>query len=805
MKKPHRKTTPPARYTPQPDIGLSAEQVKGRIAEGYTNYIKRPSAKPVWKILKDNVCTFFNLIWAIIIAVILALQAYGELFFTFTIIMNTLIAVVLEIRAKITLEKLNLVTAPRVDTVRGGQVASIDSNDLVLDDVILLSAGEQVPADAILLDGMPELNESMLTGESDAIKKKPGDMLLSGSYIISGSCRAQVERVGQDNYIQSIARQIKSVKAPQSYLFRDMNKLIRYIAIFIGPVAVALCLNNYFQADKVMDTALLKTAGALVGMIPAGMYLLITVALSFGVLKLARKQAQVRDTYSIEMLSRTNMLCLDKTGTITDGTMRVVEQVALCDLPDSECGNLIASIMAAQSTQNFTSDALGAYYKVEEPLTVSYNIPFSSKRKYTAAAFAGRGTYAIGAPEFLSVGELAPALQQQINAYAAAGQRVLMLAGSSTETAEDQLPADMKPLALVILEDHIRPEAPDTIAWFVKNNVHIKIISGDNPVTVSAIAKRVGVAGAERFASLDGKSEEEVIAMADDYTVFGRVTPEQKLTLVKELRRRGYVVSMTGDGVNDAMALKEADCSIAMADGSGVARNISNIVLLDNNFATLPSVVREGRQVVNNVQRSSTLFLMKTLVSIMLSFICIVLTETYPLSPSSLVMVEVFVIAIPSVVLTFQPNHSLIEGRFLTSVLKQCIPYGLTILINILLAMLCSRLFSLGLPADTNSAAHTLVILVFTLTAFMNLIFLCHPFNRIRAACVGLSALCIAGGILIDGLVLGGEIFGVSTLSVPVLLLTAVLLALVIPLHLGLTALYRLIVNAIERKKAPQA
>lgn len=794
MKHTSKKAQAPVRYTPQPDTGLSTEQVKERIAQGYTNYLKRPSAKPVWKILKDNVCTFFNLIWAIIIGTILALQAYDQLFFTFTIIMNTVIAVVLEIRAKLTLERLNLVTTPRVDTVRDGETVSVLSNDLVLDDVIILQAGDQVPADAILLDGMTEMNESLLTGESDAIKKKPGDMILSGSFVISGGCRARVEHVGQDNYIQSIARKIKSVKAPQSYLFRDMNKLIRYIAIFIGPAAVALCINNYFQTLHVED-ALLKTAGALVGMIPAGMYLLITVALSMGVLKLARKKAQVRDTYSIEMLSRTNMLCLDKTGTITDGTMRVVDQIALGTRGAEECGNLIAGIIAAQSTQNFTSDALQAYYKVTQPLSVSYNIPFSSKRKYTATAFEGVGTCAIGAPEFLSVGELPADVKQKIDGYAAAGQRVLMLAHSPQEAQEDALPDGMTPLALIILEDHIRPEAPDTIAWFVENNVHVKIISGDNPITVSAIAQRVGVANAEQYASLEGMSEEDVAAIADQYTVFGRVTPEQKLILVKRLRELGYVVSMTGDGVNDAMALKEADCSIAMADGSSVARNISNIVLMNNNFATLPSVVREGRQVVNNVQRSSTLFLMKTMVSVLLSLFCVILTIPYPFEPASLVMVEVFVIAIPSVILTFQPNHHLIEGRFLSAVLKQCVPYGLTIIANILLAMLCNTLFALS--ADE---AHTLVMLAFTLTAFMNLVFLCRPFNRIRAACVALSASCIAGGII-----LGGSWFGVTAFTLPVLLLTAAFVVLSIPLHLVLVALYRTVVRAVQSKRSQLA
>lgn len=788
--------TPLSAGTP---AGLTEEEVQARRTAGQTNYIKKSTAKPTWKIFTDNICTYFNLIWAIIITVILCLGEYNQLFFVAVIFANTAIAIILELRAKHTLEKLTLLTAPRVDTIRGGAHRSVSADDLVLDDVIALKTGDQIPADSAVLSGVCEVNESLLTGESDAIKKTEGAELFAGSFLVSGGCLARVTHVGQDNYIQKIAARVKTFKAPQSYLFRDINRIIKYIGIGIVPFAIIMYFTNRYAND--IHDALLKTAGSLEGMIPAGMFLLITVAFSMGVIKLSRRRTQVRDTYSIEMLSRTDTLCLDKTGTITDGTMRVVEEKMLSDMAPEEAGHLIAAIMAAQSTSNFTSDALTRRYTVSGAYDVLHNIPFSSKRKFTATVFRGKGTYAIGAPEFLSVGELPQPLRDTINAYAAAGKRVLMLAGSRTEVTEDVLPGDMRPLSLVVLEDHIREEAPDTIAWFVQNGVTVKIISGDNPVTVSAIARRVGVAGAEHYISLEGMDEEAVAEAAEKYTVFGRVTPDQKLILVRRLRADGHVVSMTGDGVNDAMALKEADCSIAMADGSEVARSLSNIVLLDNNFATLPQVVREGRQVVNNVQRSSTLFLMKTFFTIALSLVCAAVTGLhagfglfhgpfdYPFVANSLFMFETFVTGFPSVLLALQPNDSRIEGRFISSVLKQCVPSGVLLLINVLLAKWLSMLLLLNGGETT-----TLLTLVLTMSAFVNLVFLCLPINRLRLACILIALFGIVGTILI-----AGPVFDVTALTLPVVLLVLGFTAVSLPLHMGLSALYR---TLFLRKKA---
>lgn len=779
------------RYTPAPDMGLAREQVDARQRENLGNRIRRSTAKPTWRIFFDNICTFFNLIWAVIVGILIYLGAYDELLFIVVILANTVIAIVLELRAKITLEKLTLMTAPRVTAVRDGEDLVISADDLVLDDVFRLAAGDSVPADAILLDGLCEVNESMLTGESDAVRKAPGDRLFAGSFLISGGCVARADAVGDENYIQQVAARVKTFKAPQSYLFRDIRRIIRWIGIGIIPFSVIMYLNNYAQTSDVHD-ALLQTTGSLEGMIPAGMFLLITVAFSIGVLKLSARHTQVRDTYSIEMLSRTDTLCLDKTGTITDGTMEIVRDLPLSASPVPPA-DLIANILAAQSSGNFTSDALKKRYTTETALTVSYNIPFSSARKYTATAFAGIGTAAVGAPEFLPVGTLPDETAAAIATAAARGQRVLMLAVSPTETTEDKLPDGMTPVLLVFLEDHIREEAPATIAWFRENDVSVRVISGDNPVTVSAIAARVGVADAEKCVSLEGMSPEEVAAIAEDYTVFGRVTPDQKLALVRRLKQDGHVVSMTGDGVNDTMALKEADCSIAMAAGSEAARSLSNIVLQDNNFASLPAVVREGRQVVNNVQRSSTLFLMKTFFTIMLSLLCVLTLHAYPFTPKDLFLFETFVTGFPSVILALQPNTDRIRGRFISSVLRQCLPAGILLLLNVSLVMFGGGLF--GLEGD---GLHTLLCLILTSTAFINLVFLCYPFTLLRLSCVGLSFFGIIGSFLL----MGKDFFGIIIPDRKMLLILLAFALFSVVVHILLTFIEGKILSRYEKKKA---
>ena len=784
-----KKTQRPPRTETDPAVGLRSAEVAARRAAGMTNRAKSKTGKSYFRIVADNLFTYFNLIWAVIIGVLIAVGAYGDLLFSAIIVANTALAIFGEVRAKRTVEKLSMLTSPRVRVMRDGTMTEIAAEEVVTDDIVILGAGNQVPADLIVVEGTPEVNESLLTGESDGVKKAPGDMLLAGSFLISGGCAARAERVGNEAYIQTVAVKAKAFKASESYLFRDIRKIVRGIGILIIPFAVLSFLNNH--AALPVPAALRRTAASLAGMIPAGMFLLITVALSMGVIRLARRKTMVKDPYSIEMLARTDVLCLDKTGTITDGTMQVCGEWVFAPVKGVEVAAVMAASLAVQPDSNFTSAALRAYYTESGGLVPCANLPFSSKRKCTATSFTGFGTFAYGAPEFLHVGTLDPAVAARIEKEAAAGRRVLMLAHSPEQMEEESLPGVMYPVALILLEDHIREEAYETVRWFRENRVTVKIISGDNPLTVSAIAARVGVENADRYLSLDGLSPEEAAQHAEEYTVFGRVTPEQKHALIAALRKAGHVVSMTGDGVNDTLALKEADCSIAMAGGSEAARGLSNIVLLDNNFASLPSVVREGRRVVNNVERSSTLFLMKTFFALSLSLICILTHTPYPYLTKGILLFEVFVDGIPSVILALQNNYQLIEGRFISGVLKRCLPFGCLLLISVVSVIV---LHSFGFYADMEYL--TLCVLALTGSGFVALFSLCLPLNRIRIGCILFSAVGIFASLLIYP-----SYFGVTVINGKVLISLLVILLLSYPLLRVLEWLFDAVWRLDFRKK----
>ena len=762
------------RFEPDISYGLSKQQVESRKKAGLVNKTKQNSGKSYFTIFFENICTFFNLIWAVVFIALVAVKAYTDLFFIVVILCNTTIAIVQEIKAKITVEKLSYLTAPKLTVVREGKEEKISVNKLCLDDIIKLSTGNQIPADCIIKEGNIEVNESMLTGESQAIKKGEGDVILAGSFLISGSCYARVDKIGKDSYIQSVAKEAKKFKSPQSNLFKDINALIKYIGIIIIPIGGLMLLNNYFAYGKQFNIAVTKTCGSITGMVPAGMFLLITIALSLAVIKLGKKKTLVQDIYSIEMLARTNALCLDKTGTITDGTMRVCEHINLNIINGVTNEQIISNILQAQKTSNQTSNALIMHYKKQQDFVVTKNIEFSSDRKFTATCFENLGTFAIGAPEFVNVGKLDEETSKLIFEKANQGRRVLMLAYSKEFASEDKLPLNMKPLALVVVEDHIREDAIDTINWFKKNGVEIKIISGDNPFTVANIAKRVGVENADACISLEGLSLEEVEKIACDFTVFGRVKPEQKHALIKALKKNGKIVAMTGDGVNDSLALKEADCSIAMADGSEVARNLSNIVLLDSKFSSLPSVVKEGRQVINNVQQSSTLFLMKTVFTILLSLIAIITNSPYPFSPNQLILLETLVIGLPSVILAIQPNDNLITGNFSTQVLKKALPNGLLMLFNVVIVIALNNFGVLKLTEY--SSLSTLVLIG---TGFINLFYLCMPFTLIRTICVSLS-----GGLLLIASLTLGNYLGLFGFTLKVFLIFLSLMVVSVPLHL---------------------
>lgn len=730
------------RYEPDIKVGLTKSQVDERIANNLINKTKVKSTKSYWSIFAKNIFTFFNMLWLIIAVALIAVGSYSDLIFIFVIVANTAIAIIQEIRAKITIEKLSIVTAPLVKTIRDGEEIMIASDQLLLDDIIVLKNGNQIPSDCKIIDGKVEANESLLTGESNAIEKTSGDWLLSGSFIVSGQCYAKVEKIGKDNYVYQMAKKAKEFKAPESNLFKDLNRLIKYIGIALVPIGILTFLKQYTAGASLKDQ-ITYTSGALTSMIPAGMFLLVTVALAIGVIKLARKKTLVRDLYSIEMLARTNVLCLDKTGTITDGTMKVVDYMTFTNRRKASITKILTNILNLQKTINSTSSAMIKEFGRHQDYTALNTLEFSSERKYSITQFSNKKIYFLGA--YTRIGcKLTPEQLEFVKQQQSKGLRIIALAESESEKFNKDMSGKASTLlALIVLEEHIRDDAIETIQWFKDNGVEIKIISGDDPATVSKIAQRVGVENSDKYLSLENLSTKEVEQMADQFTVFGRVTPEQKYTIVKALKNKGKVVAMTGDGVNDTLALKEADCSIAMADGSEVARNISKLVLLESNFSSLPSVVKEGRQVVNNVQNSSSLFLMKTFFAITLTIITLFLPQiTYPYRPSMMLLLEAFVIGIPSFMLTFEPNTKPIKGNFIPQVMKRSLPRALLMLVNVLIVIALNQSQSSQFITLSYQEYQTLCVLVLTYTGFLNLATLCFPPTLLKITTLIISLVC---------------------------------------------------------------
>ncbi len=777
--------------------GLNDEQVRAHAEQKLINNTKQKTSKSYFRIFFDNIFTFFNMLWLGIFIALMVVKSYENLFFIIVIVSNIFIAIFQEIRSKITVEKLSLVTSPKVTVVRNGEEIEVLSNEIVLDDIIVLASGNQIPADCILLEGLVDVNESLLTGESKAVKKQKDSELLAGSFLTSGKCYARVVKVGNDCYIQSIAKAAKKFKQPNSTLFRDLKRIIRWIGIAIVPIGTLVFCNNYFWAKTVgggpassvgnVAESVSATCGSLVGMIPAGMFLLISIALTVGVIKLAEKKTLVQDIYSIEMLARSNILCLDKTGTITDGTMHVKEVIPYNNTSENIINLAISSIFNAQQSQNTTARALIQHFDMDKKWDPTYNIAFSSERKYTATSFKDHGTFAIGAKEYIKA-KSTKEIDEAIKLGASQGFRVLVLAHSEKQLIEDKLPTDLKIISIILIEDTIRPDAAKTIKWFKENDVQIKIISGDDPQTVSFIAGRVGVENYDKFINLEGMPLEDVAKIANDYTVFGRVSPEQKHTIIKTLKKNN-VVAMTGDGVNDTLALKEADCSIAMADGSEVARNISHLVLLNSNFSSLPKVVEEGRQVVNNVQKSSTLFLMKTILTILLSIFVIAIQTKYPFQPKNMFLLDFFIIGISSFFLALLPNKDLIRGNFIPSVLKKAVPYGLIMFGGIVTVLLLGK-FNI-LDAEETVSLATIVL---TAIGLVNLIFLCYPFTWLKACIMTFALIGVVGAAFIMPL-----FFGITLLTAHVWKLAIILVLGAIVAHLIIMNIKLLIQNKRKR------
>ena len=710
--------------------GLSDKEVIRAQREGKINFVKEKSSKGYLEIIAENLFTFFNLVWALVALILILTGSFTNLTFAFVVIPNILIAVIQQIRAKLTVEKLSVSNEPFAEVVRDGKLVKIKASEIVLGDVIRLETGMQVQADSVVVGGYAELNESMLTGESNAIEKREGDSLLAGSFLVSGAVFAKTVRVGKDNYVHKLESAAKGFKAPASNLFRDLNRMIKYIGIFLVPTTVAMAITNYYDTGFDFVKTVEKTSGSVIGMIPAGIYLLITVTLTLSVIKLAQRKTLVQDMYSIEMLASADVLCLDKTGTITDGTMDVSFVCSLDGTDENEIARMVALIQGAGQSINATSRALIKYFGKEEGV-ISDSIPFSSERKYSAVCVEGVGCFAIGAAGFVPC-DINDSVNKMINERASLGERVLIVAKL------DSLYSRGNAVAMITLTDKIRQNANETIQNFQNQGVTVKIISGDNAKTVSSIAKRVGVIGAENYISCESLSDEELALAAEKYAVFGRVTPEQKVLLIKALKAAGHTVAMTGDGVNDTLALKESNCAIAMAEGSDVAKGVSEIVLLDSDFSALPSVVREGRRCINNVKSSASLFLMKTFFVIGLSLFAIFAPGvTYPFEPKQFMLLELFVIGISSVLLALEPNDERIKGSFLKTVMIKSIPSALVMYLPVLLILILGSV-GVGVPAECRNSVAMIVV---TAVGYINLLLLCRPYTRFRAwVCILIGA-----------------------------------------------------------------
>ncbi len=706
--------------------GLTSEEVAALKAEGKVNRSNEKTGKSYLGIVKDNLFTFFNLVWLIVTALLIICKSYSNLTFLAVIIPNLFISIFQEMKAKHTVEKLSVTTEPKATVIRDGVLSVISAEEIVLGDIMLIEMGKQVLSDAVVISGIAEANESMLTGESDAIKKQVGDRILAGSFLVGGSIYAKVVAVGKDNYVHKIEKAAKNFKAPSSNLFHDLNKLIKTIGAFLIPMAAVLFASNWFSYKDIV-TATVKTCGSIIGMIPAGIYLLVTLTLTLSVIKLSRKDTLVQDMYSIEMLASADIVCLDKTGTITDGTMHVTDVIPFGE-ELSEVERIMAHIEGTEQSINNTSAALIDRFGKDVSVKIIKKIPFSSARKYSAVSILGLGAFSIGAPHFVPC-PVSQELEEMIKGFADDGKRVLLL------VRHESLDTEGTPLALIAISDRIRPGARETIASFQEQGVTLKVISGDHAATVSTIASRVGIRNADKYISCESLTDEELIEAAESHTVFGRVTPEQKVLLIKTLKINGHTVAMTGDGVNDTLALKESNCAIAMADGSEMARKVSHIVLMNSDFSTLPDVVREGRRCINNVRQSSVLYLMKTIFTIFLSIVSVITFSGYPFDPKQFLLLELLIIGIASVMLALEPNNKRIEGSYLETVIIRSVPNAICMLVPIFALMIVEKLTPMSLDAR-NSIAMSMV----TLVGFMNLVALCRPFTKWRTAVASVIA-----------------------------------------------------------------
>lgn len=718
------------RVKPDYRAGLTEEQVRTRVENGWTNEEVAPPALTTKEIIHKNVFTYFNLIFLVLAILLCIVGSFRNLTFLPVIVANTMIGIIQEIRAKRVLEKLNMLNAPHAEVVRDGNVRKIDAIDLVIDDIVIFGAGNQICADAVVEEGEVRVNESLLTGESDEITKRRGDTLLSGSFIVSGKCHARLTSVGEDSYISRLTLEAGAMpEGEQSEMMRSLDRLVKVVGIALIPIGIVLFVQGFFFNGESFRESIVSMVAAVIGMIPEGLYLLASVAMVVSAMRLAKKRVLLHDMKSIETLARVDVLCVDKTGTITENSMcvnKVVRAKGYEEETMPPLEEMIGDFVKEMEADNATMAALKEFFKENSGKKPDKVIPFSSTVKYSGVIY-GEDAYVLGAPEFV-LRKMFSEHQDKINQFAEKGYRVLVFAKYDGIPDGKALTGEANPLGYILLLNKVRKEAPSTFAFFEQQGVEIKVISGDNPLTVSETAKQAGIRNAERYIDArELKTEEELEEAARNYTVFGRVVPEQKRQLVHALKRQGRTVAMTGDGVNDVLALKDADCSVAMASGSDAAAQASQVVLLESDFSKMPEVVLEGRRVVNNIQRSASLFLVKNIFSFLLSLFSLAFMITYPLEPSQVSLITMYTIGIPAFFLALQPNKDIIRGHFLTNVVLKALPAGLTDVIAVGALVVFGQTFDV--PASDISTAATMLLAI---VGFMILYRICQPMNLFR-------------------------------------------------------------------------
>ena len=706
--------------------GLTNKQVEERIKDGKVNKVEDNKTRTNWEIIRDNVCTLFNLFNLLIAIALIAVKAYTNLAYMLIIVVNIIIGVVQEIHARNLVQKLSVLKVSKANVIRDGKEKEINIDEIVIDDLIVLDSGKQICADSVVMSGEVEVNESLLTGESDTILKQKGDKLLSGSYVVSGKCYSKVEKVGKDNFAEQITSETKKYKRAESELVNSMKKVTNFTSFVIIPVGLILFVQAYFFRNVDITNSVVSTAAALLGMLPKGLMLLITISLATGVIKLAKKRVLVQDLYSVETLAHIDTLCLDKTGTITEGRMKV-DNVKIYNekcMPHT-MQKMMVAFVNEMSDNNATFMALKDYYKGEDKFEIEDNMAFSSERKWSSISFKGIGSIVLGAPERL-IEKSKMEMPEEVVTAQKAGKRMLFV-GYSKETVSDENLPNLEIVASITLDDPLRKNAKEMLGFFKTQSVDIKIISGDNPLTVSSIAKKAGLESYDSYIDLSTiNSDDQIPELVDKYSVFARVMPHQKSLIVKALQEKGHSVAMTGDGVNDVVALKQADCSITLPEASDIARQVSQIVLLNSDFSVLKDVLMEGRRVVNNITNVARIFFIKTIYSMLLALFNIVTNTAFPFIPIQITLIDLAIEGYTSFFLSFLENSKPLKGTFLRTVIRNALPYALTIIISIILITFTRS--GMGLNIEES---HTLMYLIIGGVSIFAVIEACRPFNRI--------------------------------------------------------------------------